>query len=75
MGRLGNNFYRIGYLCPDCGEKLHMVVYPIGAEFKIETPDGAVLFSEGMYLRALQQLFYTETGEDVERRGYLPAGF
>lgn len=45
MGRLGNNFYRIGYLCPDCGEKLHMVVYPIGAEFKIETPDGAVLLA------------------------------
>ena len=45
MGRLGNNFYRIGYLCPDCGEKLHMVVYPIGSEFKIETPDGAVLLA------------------------------
>ena len=45
MGRLGNNFYQIGYLCPDCGEKLHMVVYPIGAEFKIETPDGAVLLA------------------------------
>ena len=44
-GRLGNNFYRIGYLCPDCGEKLHMVVYPLGREFKIETPEGAVLLA------------------------------
>lgn len=44
-GRLGNNFYRIGYLCPDCGERLHMVVYPLGKEFKIETPEGAVLLA------------------------------
>lgn len=44
-GRLGNNFYRIGYRCPDCGEMLHMVVYPPGREFKIETPEGAVLLA------------------------------
>lgn len=44
-GRLGNNFYRIGYRCPDCGEGLHMVVYPPGREFKIETPEGAVLLA------------------------------
>lgn len=44
-GRLGNNFYRIGYLCPDCGELLHMVVYPRGREFKIETPEGEVLLA------------------------------
>lgn len=44
-GRLGNNFYLVGYLCPDCSKKLHMVVYPEGKEFKIETPEGAVLLA------------------------------
>lgn len=44
-GRLGNNFYRVGYLCPSCGENLHMVVYPEGKEFRIETEEGAVLLA------------------------------
>lgn len=44
-GRLGNNFYRIGYVCPKCERLLHMVVYPQGKEFKIETPEGTVLLA------------------------------
>lgn len=43
--RLGNNFYMVGYLCPACGEKLHMVVYPMGKEFRIETEEGGVLLA------------------------------
>ena len=42
-GRLGNNFYMVGYLCPSCTEKLHMVVYPMGKEFRIETEEGGVI--------------------------------
>ncbi|ROR31582.1 hypothetical protein EDD66_101199 [Mobilisporobacter senegalensis] len=37
--RLGNNFYVVNYKCPDCGEKLYMVVYPVGKEFRIETDE------------------------------------
>ena len=44
-GRLGHNFYKVGYLCPSCKENLHMVVYPAGREFKIETEEGAVLLA------------------------------
>lgn len=44
-GRLGSNFYRVGYLCPSCRKKLHMVVYPLGREFQIETEEGAVLIA------------------------------
>lgn len=44
-GRLGHNFYKVGYLCPSCKENLHMVVYPTGREFKIETEEGAVLLA------------------------------
>ena len=39
--RLGNNFYMVGYLCPDCGRNLHMVVYPEGKEFSDETEVGS----------------------------------
>lgn len=44
-GRLGNNFYTVGYLCPICHEKLHMVVYPVTKEFRIETDEGGVLLA------------------------------
>lgn len=43
--RLGNNFYMVGYLCPSCGEKLHMAVYPEGREFRIASDEGAVLLA------------------------------
>ncbi len=44
-GRLGNNFYMVGYQCPICRENLHMVVFPEGKEFKIETEEGRVLLA------------------------------
>lgn len=44
-GRIGNNFYMIGLLCPDCRKKIHMTVYPQGKEFLIETVEGGVLLA------------------------------
>ncbi|MCM1256511.1 MAG: hypothetical protein NC307_01500 [Roseburia sp.] len=44
-GRLGNNFYMVGYQCPRCRENLHMVVFPEGDEFVIETEEGRVLLA------------------------------
>lgn len=43
--RLGNNFYMVGYLCPVCREKMHMAVYPMDKEFRIETEEGGVLLA------------------------------
>lgn len=40
--RLGNNFYLTGYLCPDCKNKMHGVVYPVDGEFTIDTNEGRV---------------------------------
>lgn len=40
--RIGNNFYMVGYQCPECGERLHMVVYPVDKEFPVETEEGKV---------------------------------
>lgn len=45
QNRLGNNFYLISYLCPYCKGPLHMVVYPEGREFQIETNEGEVILS------------------------------
>lgn len=44
-GRIGNNFYMIGYLCPNCKNKLYMVVYPMDRELRIETEEGGVLLA------------------------------
>ena len=40
--RLGKNFYRTGFHCAQCQEKLFMVVYPEGEEFLVETEEGKV---------------------------------
>lgn len=45
--RLGNNFYPVNYVCPDCGDKLFMVVYPTGKEFRIETDESPVYMARG----------------------------
>ena len=35
--RLGNNFYLTGFHCPKCQEKLFMVIYPEGEEYRVYT--------------------------------------
>lgn len=40
--RIGNNFYRVGYLCPKCGEVLHQLVYPEGKETLIDSTEGRI---------------------------------
>lgn len=57
-GRLGNNFYMVGYQCPICRENLHMVVFPEGQEFKIETEEGRVLLARA-YTCEHCRCFYT----------------
>ncbi len=41
-GRLGNNFYKVGYDCPRCGQKLYMAVFPEKDEPVIDTVNGQV---------------------------------
>lgn len=55
--RLGNNFYMVGYLCPICGKNLHMVVYPEGKEFRIETEEGGVLLARAATCAQCQCFF------------------
>jgi len=56
--RLGNNFYMVGYQCPKCKENLHMVVFPEGGEFRIETEEGRVLLARA-YTCENCHCFYT----------------
>lgn len=56
--RLGNDFYMVKYKCPVCGEKLHMVVYPVGKEFRIETDVEAVYMTRAYTCNACN-IYYT----------------
>lgn len=42
QARIGNNFYMVPYMCPKCGIHLHMIVFPEGKEYLIDTDDGKV---------------------------------
>jgi hypothetical protein len=66
--RIGNNFYMVGYLCPVCGKKLHMVVYPVGREFRIETEEGAVLLARACTCETCRR-FYTPRPERMLSEG------
>ncbi len=56
--RLGHNFYVTGNLCPVCGNRLHMAVYPKGREVQIETEEGGVLLARACTCQNCQS-FYT----------------
>ena len=62
--RLGNNFYLVGYQCPVCMEKLHMVVYPVGKETPIETEEGKVYLARA-YTCDKCNSFYTPRPEKL----------
>ena len=60
--RIGNNFYMVPYECPDCGEHLHMVVYPQRKENVIDTDDGRVYITRA-YTCDNCKKFYTAKPE------------
>lgn len=56
--RIGNNFYKVGYKCSNCGKNLHMVVYPVDKEFLVETEEGRVYLARAYACDACNR-FYT----------------
>lgn len=66
--RIGNNFYMVGYHCPICNEKLHMVVYPPEKEPSIETEDGGVYLARA-YTCTHCNCFYTPYPEKLLAEG------
>lgn len=66
--RLGNNFYMVGFLCPKCRKPLHMTVFPVGGEFRIETPEGGVFLARA-YTCSQCGCFYTPAPEKLLAEG------
>ncbi len=66
--RLGNNFYMVGFQCPKCKLPLHMTVFPVGEEFRIETPDGGVFLARA-YTCSQCNCFFTPAPEKLLSEG------
>ena len=65
-GRIGNNFYKVGYRCPKCKENLHMIMYPKGKEFRIETPEGVVLWQKHVPVQRVTDFIRRAHGNFLE---------
>ncbi len=68
QSRLGNDFYMVNYKCPICGEKLYMVVYPTGKEFRIETDEGGVYLARAYTCNGCNR-FYTPKPDKLLMEG------
>ena len=66
--RIGNNFYLTNYLCPKCGEKLYMGVYPAGRELLIDTDEGRVFMARAYACNACNT-FYTPCPKKLLQEG------
>lgn len=66
--RIGNNFYLTNYLCPKCGEKLYMGVYPPNKELLIDTDEGRVFMARA-YACNTCNTFYTPCPEKLLQEG------
>lgn len=68
--RIGHNFYLVGYQCPKCSEKLHMAVYPVGKELRIETEEKGVFMARA-YTCNKCNCFYTPRPDRLLSEGYI----
>lgn len=66
--RIGNDFYITNYLCPNCGEKLYLGVYPTDKELLIETEEGRVFMARTYACRECNTL-YTPRPEKLIQEG------
>lgn len=58
--RLGKNFYKVPYKCPICSEKISMVVYPEGKEFRVETDEEGVYLARAYTCKECNHFFATK---------------
>lgn len=66
--RLGNNFYRTGFHCPKCQEKMFMVIYPEGEEYPVDTQEGKVYLARAYTCQECYS-FYTPRPGKLLREG------
>lgn len=56
--RIGHNFYMVDYVCPDCGEKMYMTVYPEDKDVLIEAEEARIYLAR-IYTCNTCNCFYT----------------
>ena len=72
-GRIGHNFYKVGYACPHCGEKLYMASFSGREKPVIDTVEGRVQLARAFFCPSCV-IFYTplpEAGLEDEEVYYL----
>ena len=72
-GRIGHNFYKVGYACPHCGEKLYMASFSGREKPVIDTVEGRVQLARAFFCSSCV-IFYTplpEAGLEDEEVYYL----
>ena len=72
-GRIGHNFYKVGYACPHCGEKLYMASFSGREKPVIDTVEGRVQLARAFFCPSCV-IFYTplpEAGLEDEEIYYL----
>ena len=72
-GRIGHNFYKVGYACPHCGEKLYMASFSGREKPVIDTVEGRVQLAHAFFCPSCV-IFYTplpEAGLEDEEVYYL----
>ncbi len=66
--RIGNNFYITNYVCPECGQKLYMGVYPEKNELLIDTDEGRVFMARSYSCHNCNS-FYTPRPKKLLQEG------
>lgn len=66
--RLGHQFYPVDYLCPICGEPMHMVVFPVDQEVLVETEEGRVYLARAYTCKECMR-YYTPVPGRLIREG------
>lgn len=73
--RLGNNFYRAALCCPECSEKLFMVVYPEGEEIPIDTSEGKVYLARSYTCNECNSFYTPRPGKLLKEGDVYTLGF
>ena len=66
--RIGNNFYMVPYICPECQKNLHMLVFPEGKEYLVDTDDGRIYLAR-VYACPSCNSFYTPRPDRLLKEG------
>lgn len=64
--RMGHNFYRTAYKCPACQRWLHMVLFPVNREFRIETDEERVYLARAYTCNTCNSFYTPRPGRLIQ---------